>query len=202
MLIRNVLLLIMILLAGLVPIVGQEKENSGDRVRPDNQANPSPEEMEYWRRQRVQVEKAEGVEIAIAPLFDMTGAAGNEATDHYLAGGKMQVKVSIMNGSAEPILMHYVDKYTHHRPRLFKDGQLVPYSKRAAEAVKAMDGGAVFSTYPKTLNPGEPTSETIDLSDWYDPLVPGSYQLMDRYRLILDGRWIKSPLISFVVTAK
>ena len=200
MLIRNVLLLIMIILAGLVTIVGQEK--SGGQVKTDEQANPSPEEMEYWKRQYELTQKAEGVEIAITPLSNRTDANSNSLTEHYLKGSKIQFKVSITNTSTEALVMSYVNKYAHHHPRLFRNGQLVPYSKRAAEAITEVDRLALFNSNPRALNPSEPISEIMELNDWYDPLEPGAYQLRDSFRLILDGRWIKSPVISFEVWAK
>lgn len=92
-----------------------------------------------------------------------------------------------------------VDPYYQSRPELMRDGESVPYSKKAqVEIVEPQLPSG--SGAPITLEPGrEHPSNYVNLDDWYDPLTPGFYQLRVRKRFAWDGDWVTSTPIYFEV---
>jgi hypothetical protein len=123
----------------------------------------------------------------------------------YKVGGKFYIKVIARNDTDSRIRVVVVDPYYQNRPELFKDGRLVQYRAEAKKLVDAKDD------YPEFVRPGsvvflEPYSsrdlETLNLSEWYPPLQPGSYRLLNRYRVDINGAWTvnSTPLLLEVVT--
>lgn len=94
-----------------------------------------------------------------------------------------------------------LDPYENTRLELFKDGDIVPYSKQAQEVVAERErrpaGGSAGE--PK-LPPGrECLLKRINLQDWYDSLGQGHYQLSVSRRFAWDGDWVQSTSVTFDV---
>ena len=114
------------------------------------------------------------------------------------------VKVLISNNSDQPVKVRVVDPYYQNRPRLFKNGVLVPYRPNIAELTKKKDADPQFVRFGRFLSVSAYSSidlPEVDLNDWYGTLEPGSYRLLNRYRLDINGPWTadSAPLLFQVV---
>ena len=120
-------------------------------------------------------------------------------------GSKVRVKVIVRNDSDERIMVRTVDPYYQDRPQLFRNGKLIPYRAKIAELVRAKDASPEFVSLNHfvSVNPYSSADlEELDLNDWYGLLEPGSYRLINRYRLDIDGPWTadSEPLLFEVVS--
>lgn len=84
------------------------------------------------------------------------------------------------------------DTYYQNRPQLYKNGELIPYRRETAKLVESKDRDPVtiISIRGFMLEPA--TTEELDalkLTDWYGPLLPGSYKLINRHRFAISGSW-------------
>ncbi len=115
---------------------------------------------------------------------------------------KVFVVVSVTNTTTEPISIIIGDPRIQYRPRLLKDGKLLPYKEEVVKVVRAKDksgpgSGRIISG---EIKPGETvTMDHIDLADWYDPLEPGQYQLTLKYRFRHRGQPVEVNMITFNV---
>lgn len=118
------------------------------------------------------------------------------------AEDKKVILVSITNTLAEPIWVLVGDPNVHYRPRLLKDGQLMPYKEGLVGILRAKDRngpgpGRIVST---VIQPNEKLPvDFIDLAHWYEPLEPGKYQLNIKYRFRSKGRPIETNTVTFEV---
>ena len=115
---------------------------------------------------------------------------------------KVLVAVSISNVAAEPISIVIGDPRIQYRPRLFKDGKLLPYKEEVAKVVRAKEksGPGAGRVLSGGLNPGETvTVDHIDLADWYGPLEPVRYELTLEYRFRRGGQPVETNTITFEV---
>ncbi|RMG04563.1 MAG: hypothetical protein D6735_06735 [Acidobacteria bacterium] len=95
------------------------------------------------------------------------------AKDSFEVGEAVQIKVEITNLSDKRI--NVPKGLGFSRPRLFRDGELVPYREEIGKQFDKHEGGRISGMlFPK---PNESQSEIIDLSDFYEVLKPGQYQL-------------------------
>ncbi|HEY2972352.1 MAG TPA: hypothetical protein VGJ48_07560 [Pyrinomonadaceae bacterium] len=111
-------------------------------------------------------------------------------------------QLMIGHSFSEPLVIwQMLDPYYDLRPELFKDGDLLPYSKQAQEnADRKEKAAAEGSGAPSRLLPGrEYEWQRVNLEDWYEPLGPGHYQLTVRRRFVWDGEWIQSNPVTFDV---
>jgi hypothetical protein len=94
--------------------------------------------------------------------------------------------------------------YYQYRPELYKDGDLVAFSKIITERVAGSERNPFsISSRPYTLVPNrEYESTTLHLDDWYDRLGPGHYQVSVRKRFIWDGDWVQSNAVTFDVVPR
>ena len=135
------------------------------------------------------------------PKRELLGEPGQKP---YHVGVKPHIKVIARNNSDQRIRVKVVDPYYQNRPRLFKNGQLVAYRKEIAELIRSKDSDPQFMNMRRTLFL-EPYSsadlQELDLNDWYGPLEPGSYRLINPYRPEIYGPWTaeSAPLLFEVV---
>lgn len=110
----------------------------------------------------------------------------------YRLGSVVHVTVYVVNDSNRRIKVDVIDHYYGNRLQLFKDGILVPYSEETAKLIQTKEknpalvevGSGLF------LDPNTTSGlQGLNLNDWYGPLQPGSYRLIDRRRLEIDGPW-------------
>lgn len=100
--------------------------------------------------------------------------------------------VIIVNNSNGPLNIPVIDLYYGNRPQLFKDGVMLPYKEDITKLLTFKDEnpGSVETTLslsvaPKTRSP----LMNLNLNDWYGPLLPGHYKLINRRRFEIDGPW-------------
>lgn len=119
-------------------------------------------------------------------------SARKAAEKPYQVGSKGQMKLVAKNDSDQRIKVILVDTYYQNRPRLFKDGKLLAYREEIKRLVRSKDKDFEFVRVGSVVFL-EPYSsrdlEEVNLSDWYGPLEPGSYRLINRHRFEIDGPW-------------
>jgi hypothetical protein len=122
----------------------------------------------------------------------------------YTCDQKVRIQLIMTNNSAEIVHVPVLDSYYQNRPQLLKNGALVPYRQDIEKLLPLKDAEPEFvSVSSVTLKPSQSTKvEVLDLSDWYAPLEPGTYQLTDKHRFGEGGEWIESPAITFEVQSK
>jgi hypothetical protein len=110
----------------------------------------------------------------------------------YRVGKNLRFKVMAVNDSDAIIRAYVVDTYYQNRPRLYKEDKAVPYLEKIAQLILAKDADPQFVRIGSTvlLRPATTTVlEELNLEDWYGPLQPGSYRLVDKYRIDVNGSW-------------
>ncbi len=122
----------------------------------------------------------------------------------YHVGVKPHIKVIARNNSDQRIRVRAIDPYYQNRPTLFKNGQLVAYRKQITELIHSKDMNPEFISLRQTFSLEAYSSADLpelDLNDWYGPLEPGSYRLINRYRREIYGSWTvdSAPLLFEVV---
>jgi hypothetical protein len=125
------------------------------------------------------------------------------ASTKFKVGGKVIVKLYMLNTSDEPLEVATGDAYLQQRLRLLKDGQPVQYRKGVTQLLRAKEdtgtnfGGPRFTTI---LEPDKQTEvDTIDLERWFEKLEPGHYELTLRHRFQWKGKHIESNTVTFEV---
>ena len=120
------------------------------------------------------------------------GLQGKPNGGPYGFGSEVHVTVVVVNNSDQRIKVEVVDNYYGNRLQLFKDGQLVPYTDEAEKLGRSKDENpqSVGVTSNFFLDPNTTTGlEELNLNNWYGPLLPGSYRLINRHRFEIDGPW-------------
>lgn len=196
--VRNILLPMTLLLISVTAVVAQEKvKKYGDMII-------TPEMEEKVRRRTEMLKNPDFLKLEIARANPDLGAASARLEKFYKQGSKIIIYVAITNTLSEPFVVPRVDEFTQYRPELLKDGKLVSYRERIARLVKEKQEGELLSIVSMTHGRLQPNKtrviQTIDLSDWYEPLAPGNYQLTMQYRPEWIGEWITSPPVTFEVT--
>ncbi len=134
------------------------------------------------------------VELTTLPVLPSDGTEPLESRE---SGSPISFQVLMTNTSAEKLLAVVYDPYYQSSPRLIRNGKVIPYRKEIAELVKQREEKQrernlrFYRLYfYRVLEPGKPTAvNNLDLRDWYDPLVPGQYQLTTRYRFEGGAEW-------------
>ena len=133
-------------------------------------------------------EGQEHLRIELTPL-DIIGSRDERPV---VVGNKVRLRVTAKNDSDQRIMIIIIDSYYQNRPRLYRDGKLVPYRSQITKVVQSKDSRPVFVTDPGDLVVEPYSSVTLpnlDLNEWYGPLQPGSYRLINRYRFNFEGHW-------------
>lgn len=120
----------------------------------------------------------------------------------YTVGDRIGFGLFITQSLAETLMIsEALDPYENTRLELFKDGDIVPYSKQAQEMVelrerRPADGsaGAPRLPYGRAC-----LLKIIKLEDWYEPVGQGHYQLSVSRRFAWDGDWVQSTSVTFDV---
>ena len=108
------------------------------------------------------------------------------------------------NSAEEVVIRSSWWPYGEYRPELIRDGDPVPFSKKAQQLIDRSEidrwtGSGTISTFV----PGRESScDYVKLEDWYEsPLPVGHYQLIVRKRFTLSGDWVESNPVTFDVVA-
>lgn len=125
----------------------------------------------------------------------------------YRLGSEVEVTVRVVNNSDQQIKIEVIDLYYGNRLQLFKDGILIPYREEAAKLIDSKDGSPrlVHVSSNLFLDPHTASGlQNLNLKDWYGPLAPGLYRLIDRRRFEIDGPWTveSAPLLFEVLPTK
>jgi len=130
----------------------------------------------------------ENVVVRLAP--DGVQPQSNER--HYRLGSDAIVTISVVNNSGKTVRWNVLDHYYRNRLELFRDGESIPYRKETAERLRTgdenpyrMETGPDFFMEPNTIC----CSVGIRLSEWFGPLAPGMYRLINRHRFEINGPW-------------
>ena len=134
--------------------------------------------------------------------------------DRFSVGQRVPVSISMTNNLDQPVQVCDSDTLYQDRPKLLKDGQLVPYKEGQDQILRTVDTDqACFKLDvpdPVILKPKESRvvdwfvlSEGSDLMGdmvWYEPLGPGKYELSIQRRLgCCEGPMLQSNKINFEV---
>jgi len=135
------------------------------------------------------------------PKRELLSKPGEEP---YRVGNKLYVKVLVKNNSDQRIMVRLVDPYYQNCPQLVRNGSLIPYRKKIAELVSSKNADPEFVSLGRFVSVAPYASADLtelDLNDWFGNLEPGSYRLVNRYRLGIDGPWTadSAPLLFQVV---
>lgn len=115
-----------------------------------------------------------------------------KGAEPYQVGREGYMRVVVTNDLDERLKVIVADTYYQNRPQLYKDGRLLAYREEIEKLVRSKD------QYPEFVRVGsvvflEPHTsrdlEELSLSDWYGPLDPGSYGVINRHRFEIDGPW-------------
>jgi hypothetical protein len=117
---------------------------------------------------------------------------------------QFSVKVAVQNNSDQTIKVRLVDGFYQNRPQLFRDGKLLPYRGNLESDLRQQEANPEFVSLRHFIRVAPVSSENltnINLKDWYGELKPGSYKLINRYRLEVRGPWTpdSEPLLFEVV---
>jgi hypothetical protein len=110
----------------------------------------------------------------------------------YRLGSEAYVTVIVENNSDQRIKVEVIDLYYGNRLQLFKDGVLVPYREETAKLIQSKDESPRLVDVSSNLFLDPHTSsglQNLNLKDWYGPLAPGLYRLINRRRFEIDGPW-------------
>lgn len=141
------------------------------------------------------------IKLELVPRVLEQNEDPNNLTKPFKAKDKIYFRLQMINTSTLPIEISLTNPYFQNRPDLTKEGQKVSYSKEIAELVKLADQQVDFPHVTSIcLEPGEPTVVgQLTLIEWYASPEPGNYELINRFRFVVDGEWIETPPISFEV---
>jgi len=157
------------------------------------------EKLRKWEEDSSLLKYPQFIRVEFARRLPELNEDPADVNKPFTQGRKVYFRLIMTNTSAEPIDSLLNNPYFHNRLELTKDGRIVPYRKDIAEIVAADNE---FDRHPKfiQLKPNEPTYvSVIDLSDWYEPLSLGKYQLRDRFRFVQSGEWVETPVVMFEV---
>jgi hypothetical protein len=124
----------------------------------------------------------------------------------YRVGSEAEITVRVVNDSDQRIKVEVIDLYYGNHLKLFKDGVLVPYREDTAKLIRSKDESPrlVDVSYDLFLDPHTTSGlQNLNLKDWYGPLAPGLYRLVDRRRFEIGGPWTpNSPELLFQVVGQ
>ena len=163
------------------------------------------QENQTTQADRVVLDNPEVIAVKLAPVVQRVSAGVYKPLNGPF-DPKSNIKFAIVatNTSIIPLRVRSWDLYDQNRPRLLRDNQEVPYRSGLTDLLKKKDSdGDIISIYVITLEPNhEKTLEYLDLSNWYEPLLPGHYQLSTQRRFVQGGKWVDSASLTFEVKTK
>jgi hypothetical protein len=152
--------------------------------------------------QMKRLSKPDFISIRLAAgIDDAEGAAGG-LPKTLKAGDRMVFRLLLTNNSVEPLEFMFTGTYSHYRPRLLKDGEVLPYRREIAERLQGRSEFATLRVLPVTVEPNVVKTEWFELSDFYKPLTPGRYELLVGRRFVDGGDWVDSESTFFEVSPK
>lgn len=165
------------------------------------------QENQRSQAQQIVLDTPEVISLKLAGVTRRASAGVYEqVSGPFTPESKIKFALLATNTSLIPLPVRSWDQFAQNRPRLLRDNQEVPYRDGLTDLLKKKDhdtGGDIVSIVVITLAPNtEKTLEQIDLSNWYEPLQPGHYQLSTHHRFVQGGKWVDSASITFEVERK
>jgi len=120
----------------------------------------------------------------------------------YSVGDSISFQLLITQYLSEDLILgNLMSPYYEYRPELYKDADLLPYSKQVQEKIALAESRAPSgSVIMAQLAPGHETKwAVVDVQYWYGPLAPGHYQLVVRKQFAYKGDWAESNPVTFDV---
>lgn len=137
--------------------------------------------------------------IQVAPFELEPHEDEKQRSRTYKAGDKVRFRIPATNNSPETVHVKIMTPYDAVRPELRANGQRVKYLEKVNGLLDRKSSLANRSRMAFVqLLPGETRRiGIVDLSDWYEPLDAGDYELTVKQR-VRDG-WIQSPTLGFEI---
>lgn len=178
--VKVVLLTLGILLTS-VPVVNQQERSTGLQEGRNGRRNDGEREIELNRHER-----------AMTVSIMVTGSDFDRPETRFSVSDRVIVRIFITNTGDEPVSVIIGDPRIQIRPRLFRDGRRVPYKQELLRLLRQRDlqGPGSGRRTSTTIEPNQRVSiDFFDLSEWYETLEPGQYELSVSYRF----QWRKRP---------
>jgi hypothetical protein len=189
------------LIAGIVLVLGAAiaffpARNLNATQQPSTQSQPAQES-------KIQVRITTG------------GGLFGPPTNRYRVGDRVPVSITMSNNSDQPMEICDSDTIYQDRPKLLKDGKVVPYLIGQTQILNTTqrDGTCFRLDVPEPIILKPRETRVVDwfvLADgnephgdltWYEPLAAGKYQLSIERRLgCCDGPMFQSNQFNFEVT--
>lgn len=187
--------LFLVLLAAGSGVSQEEKA----KFNKNGQLEIPPGVAEKARRRRERLLNPSFIRLEVEPVSNCEDEEAKKVADCYKAHSKVVLNLLMTNTSSESFTFRISSPYWPNKPQLFRDGELVPYRKDAAEIADKPPAG-IYNNYEVELEPGKTKVGTIiSLEQWYEPLEPGHYQLDIKYRFLPDGGWTNTASTTFQV---
>ena len=204
---RKVILVAVIALVVAGGIAGsQTQKREGPPANSNGRPVVTPEMIERARVRKELLESPDSLSFKIGPRSDERRAGGmSRAEDgratRFKVGDEMSFEVSVTNRLNEPVMITLPETYENFRPQLFKNGEALPYTDRATQVLESRKiMWATTNMRSETLEPSETrTIGFFNMKAWYEPLKPGSYQLLLKYSLERGMKWVELPAVEFEV---
>lgn len=152
----------------------------------------------HLAEQQVSLQDISEVSLRMVPI----NVLSQPKHEPYRVCNKPLVKMLVTNNSSSQIRVLMFDTYYQNRPQLYKDGKLIPYRRDTAKLVESKDRDPVTISIRGFILEPAATEEldALKLTDWYEPLLRGSYKLINRHRFAISGPWsINSEELPFEV---
>lgn len=163
---------------------------------------PTPEEIEANKRTAGALRNPTFIKLRLVFVNPNTGETIN-LTSPYKSTDRIAIGVILNHYFNGPItIMESLNQYVDLQTELQRDGDVVPYKKEAQEqvdrALKELPNG---SAAPIDFLPDKDYKlRPIYLSNWYETLLPGHYQLTVKRRFTWAGEWVQSDSITFDIS--
>lgn len=157
-----------------------------------------------------QTDQNPGIKVSITTGGGLFGPP----RDRYRVGQRVPVSITMTNNSDEPVQICDSDTVYQDRPKLLKEGQTLPYIAGQTQILRTVERDETCIKLdlpqPVILKPKESRvadwfilaegSEPMGDMAWYEPLLPGKYELSIERRLgCCDGPTFQSNTINFEV---
>jgi hypothetical protein len=179
-------------------VLGQEKKREL-QVKPQLTYSQLPEAV---RQRYAHLFKPDFAKLDLAEDSLKEGKSQSKTNVvHLKSGSQISFRLVITNASEREVVGYSeLDPHILNRPQLYRDGELVSYRVNVKELLQAKDKALSSGrSNAFALEPGNSTTEAINLDDWYEPLQAGRYDLSVWHRFAWGGEWVESPSVTFEV---
>jgi hypothetical protein len=169
----------------------------------DKQARhvPTKDEIEANERMAESLRSPTFIRLRLLFLNPNTDETSDLAPP-YKSGDPIAIRLILNHFFNGPITFtDYLNQYRNLQLELLRDGDVVPYKTEVQQSVERArieppnDGSATRRYVPEK----DYVLQRINLSEWYQTLLPAHYQLTVKRRFVWDGEWVQSDSITFDV---